>query len=90
MTVSEKVSLMMTAIMLVLWVLWTLFSPTRYNHGMLIAFLLPLAPIIIPMVWITFKVIQGISFGVFCVLGRKQDHKDFMVDLKRRWGIGLF
>ena len=41
-----------------LWLAWGLFSETRRNNGLLVAFLIPLAPIFIPVLFIVFVLIK--------------------------------
>jgi len=36
------------------WFAWAFFSETRHNHGFWVAFLPPLALILIPVFWIIF------------------------------------
>ncbi len=74
----------------VVWLAWAFLSETRHNHGFWVAFLIPLAPVIIPVLWIIFICIKYSSYLVFIMLGRREDHEEFMRQLKVRSGIFLF
>lgn len=71
------------------WLFWTFFSDTRYNHGILIAFLLPLALFIIPVVWFLYIFVKYSTYLVLLLLGRRQDHAEFIRKLRDRCGIFL-
>ena len=73
-----------------IWVAWALFSDTRRNHGILIAFLMPLALIFIPVLFIVFVLIKYTSYIIYVALGRREDHEEFMRKLKIRSGVFLF
>lgn len=74
----------------VVWVAWAFFSETRHNHGFWVAFLLPLTPIIIPVLWFIFLSIKYSSLLAFIVFGRREAHEEFMRKLKVRTGIFIF
>jgi len=65
-------------IMIIVWIAWTFLSETRYNHGILVAFLMPLIPIIIPVLVIVFYSIKFTSYFVFIAIGRREDHEEFI------------
>ena len=73
----------------VLWLVWALCSDTRRNHGFWVAFLLPLAPVILPVLWLTYILIKYPSYFVFIALGRQEDHEEFMRKVKIRSGVYL-
>jgi hypothetical protein len=74
----------------VVWLAWALFSETRHNHGFLVAFFIPLAPVIVPALWIIYIVLKYSSYLAFTVLGRRKDHEEFMAVLRVRSGVFLF
>ncbi|MGE0484489.1 MAG: hypothetical protein AB7Q81_10145 [Gammaproteobacteria bacterium] len=69
------------------WLAWACFSETRHNHGFWVALLLPLAPVIVPLVWATYQLIRGASYLVFALRGRRDEHAEFMRRLKLRSGV---
>ena len=73
-----------------LWLAWGLFSDTRHNHGFLVAFLIPLALILIPVLFIVFVLIKYTSYFIYVALGRREDHEEFMRKVKTRSGVFLF
>ena len=76
-------------IIAVVWIAWVFLSETRHNHGIVVAFLMPLAPIIIPVLVIVFYSIKFTSYFVFIALGRREDHEEFMRKIKIRSGVFL-
>lgn len=86
-TTSSIVGAIITA---VVWLAWAFLSETRHNHGFWVAFLIPLTPVIIPVLWIIYIFIKYSSYLVFITLGRREDHEEFMRTLKIRSGIFLF
>ena len=74
----------------VAWLAWVFLSETRHNHGFWVAFLMPLAPVIIPVLWIVFMLIKYSSCLIFIIHGRREDHDEFMRKLKIRSGVFLF
>jgi hypothetical protein len=72
------------------WLAWAFFSETRHNHGFLVAFLLPLALIFIPVFTIIFVFFKYSSYVFFILIGRREDHKEFMEKLKIRFGCFPF
>jgi hypothetical protein len=74
----------------VLWLAWALCSETRHNHGFWVAFLMPLAPVIIPFLWILYVSIKYSSYLGFLLLGRREDHREFMGKVRVRSGVFLF
>lgn len=77
------------AVAAVVWLAWTFLSETRHNHGFWVAFLMPLAPIIIPALWIIFLFIKYSSYLVFVVLQRRENHEEFIRQLKIHFGVFL-
>jgi hypothetical protein len=87
---TETTTIVMgAAIAVVLWLAWAFFSDTRRNHGFWVAFLLPLAPVIIPLLWLTYVLIKYPSYLVFVALGRRGEHEEFMRKVKTRSGVFL-
>lgn len=86
---ETTVSIIFAIVAAVGWLGWTFFSDTRYNHGILIAFLLPLALFIIPVVWFLYIFVKYSTYLVFLVRGRRQDHAEFMRKLRDRLGVFL-
>jgi hypothetical protein len=74
-------------IIAVLWIGCTFCSETRHNHGILIAFLLPLALILFPLLGLVYLLIKWISRVIFIALGRRDDHAEFMRQLQIRSGV---
>jgi hypothetical protein len=74
----------------VVWLAWSMFSDTRHNHGFWVAFLLPLTPVIVPVLWIVYIFIKYSSYLVFVIIGRREDHEEFIRKLKVRTGFFLF
>jgi hypothetical protein len=72
---------------MVLWLGWALFSETRHNHGFWVAFMLPLSPIIIPLLWLVFITVKYVSLLVFLLRGRRDEHEEFMRKFKNRSGV---
>ncbi len=73
-----------------LWLAWAFCSETRHNHGFWVAFLMPLAPVVIPFLWILYIFTKYSSYLGFVLLGRREDHREFMGRLRVRSGIFLF
>jgi hypothetical protein len=69
------------------WLAWACFSETRHNHGFWVALLLPLAPVIVPLLWVMYQAIRGVSYAVFALRGRRDEHAGFMHRLKLRSGV---
>ena len=82
-------NIIVAIVIAITWMAWALFSETRHNHGILVALLMPLAPIIIPVLWIAFLLIKVTSYFVFIALGRRKEHEEFMIKLKIRSGVFL-
>jgi len=82
-------SIFYVSLVALVWLAWVLFSETRRNHGFWVAFLLPLAPVIFPILWITYVLIKYLSLLAFIVLGQKKEHEDFMRTLRIRSGVFL-
>jgi di/tricarboxylate transporter len=78
-----------TAFAILLWLGWALFSETRHNHGFWVAFLLPLFLIVSPLIWLIYILINYLSLLVFVLIGRREQHAEFMRKLKVRSGIFL-
>jgi len=72
---------------IVLWLGWAFFSETRHNHGFRVAFLLPLSPVIIPLLWLVFILVKYSTYPVFVLRGKKDAHEEFMRQLKIRSGV---
>ena len=88
---NESTEIIVGAIVVAaLWLAWGLFSDTRRNHGLFVAFLIPLAPIFIPVLFIVFVLIKYTSYFIYVVLGRREDHEEFMRKVKTRSGVFLF
>jgi di/tricarboxylate transporter len=87
---SETTAIMVgAAVAGALWLAWALFSDTRRNHGFWVAFLLPLAPVIFPLLWLIYIVIKYPSYLAFVALGRREEHEEFMREVRRRSGVFL-
>jgi hypothetical protein len=53
--VTETTATLLGAVVAaVAWWAWAFFSETRHQHGFWVALLMPLAPVIIPALWIIF------------------------------------
>jgi len=88
---SEIADPVVTAIVAaVIWLAWSFLSETRHNHGFWVAFLMPLAPVIIPLLWVIYIFIKSSSYIAFILLRRREEHEDFMRELRTRSGIFLF
>lgn len=70
-----------------LWIGWTFCSETRHNHGIWVAFFLPLALILFPLLGLVYLLIKWISGIIFIALGRRDDHAEFMRQLRIRSGV---
>lgn len=82
-------TMVVAIVVAILWVVWALFSETRHNHGLLVAFLMPLTPILIPLLLIVYVVVKYASYLVFLLLGRRSEHDEFMRKFKIRSGVFL-
>ena len=82
----ENLMDLIAPIMVILfWVFWTFFSETRHNHGILVAFLLPLAPIYFVIGFILFQLIKLILYPLYSWLGRMDNYER----LKQKIGFWL-
>jgi len=89
-TTTITASIVGAIVATVVWLAWAFFSETRHNHGFWVAFLIPLTPAIIPVLWIIFLFIKQSSYLAFIMLRRREDHEEFMRKLKVRSGVFLF
>lgn len=79
----------MGGLMLMLWLLWSLFSETRNRHGFWVAFLLPLSPLLLPILWLIHRGVKYGSLGYFILRGRRAEHAEFMRQFEIRSGVFL-
>jgi len=61
-------------VMILMWIIWTFFSPTRYNHGIAVAFLLPLYPIFYLIAKVLFVLIKMILYPLYALRGKKEQY----------------
>mgnify|MGYP001419384426 CR=1 FL=1 len=71
------------------WLAWGLFSETRHNHGFIVAFLMPLALVMLPLLWIVYLLIKYTTLAAFILSGRREEHAEFLRKLKVRYGVFL-
>lgn len=72
------------------WLAWAFFSETRNNHGFWVAFLLPLALIVIPVFTILFVFFKYSSCVFFVLIGRREDHQGLIEKLQNIVGLFFF
>lgn len=70
-----------------LWLLWTFFSETRHNHGILVAFLIPLSPLIILFMYLILWSIQIVLFTVYVLRGKREEYPEAIRKIKVRSGF---
>lgn len=86
---TEHHAALIGGFMIVLWLLWSLFSETRYRHGFWVAFLLPLSPLLFPILWLIYQGVKYGSLGYFMLRGRRAEHAEFMRQFEIRSGVFL-
>ena len=84
---KENIATIAGALVGIVWLGWAFFSETRHNHGFWVAFLLPLSPVIIPLLWLVFILVKYSTYPVFVLRGKKDAHEEFMRQLKIRSGV---
>ncbi|MCB1746921.1 MAG: hypothetical protein KDK06_07080 [Gammaproteobacteria bacterium] len=69
------------------WVAWALCSETRHNHGVWVALLLPLLPLLVPLLWLVYGLIVAVTYVAFAARGRRDEHAEFMREFRARSGV---
>lgn len=71
--------------LILFWVLWTFFSETRYNHGIWVAFLLPLAPLYFIIGFFLFQLIKLLLYPIYWLINKRDTYEI----VKRKIGFWL-
>ena len=87
--IENTASIVSAVVVVVVWMAWVFLSETRHNHGFWVAFLMPLAPFIILVLWVIYVFIKYSSYFIFKAISRPEDHEEFMRRLKIRSGVFL-
>ncbi len=85
---ETTLNLAMLAVTLIGWILWTFFSDTRHNHGIIVAFLIPLAPIIFIAIAIIFYTTKLILWPIYILRGKRKKYESLIE--KIRLSLGFF
>ena len=62
-------SLILPSLLICCWFFWTFFSPTRENHGILIAFLLPPGMVLFAIIYIIYGLVRLFVYPFFFIFG---------------------
>lgn len=86
---NDTADLLGPTLMIVAWIFWALCSETRYNHGIWIALLMPLAPLLIPLLLL---VVQWVKLALWLLLvpfGNRSIYERRVTELKLSLGLYL-
>ncbi|MCP4977316.1 MAG: hypothetical protein GY931_14260 [Maribacter sp.] len=75
--------------LLLLWYLFGMYSDTANNHGRLIAFTLPLAPLVFIVMYALFGISRIMVYPFFMISGKKEKYNDFICLVKNPWLWGF-
>ncbi len=71
-------------IVLGLWILWTFFSPTRYNHGILVALMLPIVSLLMLLIFMVLGISRIVVYPLFVLVGRRANYNRAVERIKAK------
>lgn len=85
----KTIDFFMPFLLLLLWYLYGMYSGTANNHGRLVAFLLPFAPLVFLIMYTLFAISRILVYPFFVISGKKEKYNDFIYLMKNPWLWGF-
>ena len=89
MEVLKAIDFFMPFVGLLLWYLFGMYSDTAKNHGRIVAFLLPFAPLIFIVIYTLLGISKILVYPLFVISGKKEKYNDFIYLVKNPWSWGM-